>query len=70
VSYTYPFPNAQRGGDGGEEGSASELTGEAYQIEMMKMLEKVNVDNNCVGWYQSMYLGTMCTADVVGYQYR
>jgi len=45
------------------------LDGAEYQIEMMKMLRDVNIDNNCVGWYQSMYLGTICTNDVVGYQY-
>lgn len=29
-----------------------------YQIEMMRMMRTVNVDNNTVGWYQSAYLGT------------
>lgn len=30
----------------------------------------VQVDNNCVGWYTSTYLGTICTNDIVGYQYN
>jgi len=29
-----------------------------YQLEMMTSLREVNVDNNRVGWYQSMFLGT------------
>lgn len=29
-----------------------------FQIEMMKNLRDVNVDNNMVGWYQSTYLGS------------
>eukprot|EP00616_Rhizochromulina_sp_CCMP1243_P001126 CAMPEP_0118966402 /NCGR_PEP_ID=MMETSP1173-20130426/3875_1 /TAXON_ID=1034831 /ORGANISM="Rhizochromulina marina cf, Strain CCMP1243" /LENGTH=311 /DNA_ID=CAMNT_0006915173 /DNA_START=1 /DNA_END=936 /DNA_ORIENTATION=+ len=29
-----------------------------YQMEMMLSLREVNVDNNRVGWYQSMFLGT------------
>ncbi len=28
------------------------------------------MDNNCVGWYTSMYLGTICTNDIVQYQYN
>jgi translation initiation factor 3 subunit H len=65
-SYSFPIPRENNGqkGDGVEE-----LDGNEYQIEMMKMLRDVNVDNNCVGWYQSMFLGTICTNDVVGYQY-
>lgn len=32
------------------------------------MLGTVNVDNNVVGWYQSTYLGTICTNDVIEFQ--
>jgi translation initiation factor 3 subunit H len=39
--------------------------GHEYQIEMMRMLREVNVDNNCVGWYQSMYLGLYNTTTMV-----
>ena len=46
-----------------------DFDGSDYQMEMMKMLRDVNVDNNCVGWYQSMYLGTMYTPDVISCQY-
>ena len=34
------------------------LTSDQFQIEMMKMLRELNVDNNCVGWYQSSHLGS------------
>ncbi len=68
ITYSYSFPGAKTEGDAAVEG-VSELDGGEYQIEMMRMLRDVNVDNNCVGWYQSMYLGTMCTNDVVNYQY-
>jgi translation initiation factor 3 subunit H len=63
ITYSYAFPNPKKEG-------SDEMDGAEYQIEMLKMLREVNVDNNCVGWYQSMYLGTICTNDVVGYQYR
>jgi translation initiation factor 3 subunit H len=71
VTYVYPFPSPQSKSDveSGEGGGAEELDGEMYQLEMMKMLQKVNVDNNCVGWYSSMYFGTMNTMDVVNYQF-
>ena len=70
VTYSFPFP-AQRGGDLGdkEEGEA-EIDGVYYQTEMMTMLRDVNVDNNCVGWYQSMYLGTMFTSEMVDFQFK
>lgn len=66
ITYSYAFPGQKSDGDAD---GANELDGAEYQMEMMKMLRDVNVDNNCVGWYQSMYLGTMCTNDVVNYQY-
>ncbi|CAN0509253.1 unnamed protein product, partial [Ectocarpus sp. 8 AP-2014] len=30
---------------------------------------KVNVDNNCVGFYQSMYLGSFCTQTLIDNQF-
>jgi len=75
VTYAYPFPASKpdasgRGGDeSGETTTKDDIDGNDYQMEMMKMLREVNVDNNCVGWYQSMYLGTMYTADVISCQY-
>lgn len=43
----------------------TDLDGHEYQLEMMKMLREVNVDNNCVGWYQSMYLGSYSTSTLL-----
>jgi len=68
ITYSYSFPVPKGEGEGTSE-NAEELDGAEYQIEMMKMLRDVNIDNNCVGWYQSMYLGTISTNDVVSYQY-
>ncbi len=75
VTYAYPFPASKsdggggRGEDSGENNHRDDIDGNDYQLEMMKMLREVNVDNNCIGWYQSMYLGTMFTSDVISCQY-
>jgi len=79
LEVTYAFPNpaprhdAEGGGSSTERGGATsgadELEGSEYQMEMMKMLRDVGVDNNCVGWYQSMFLGQMCNEAVVNIQY-
>lgn len=41
-----------------------------YQIEMMKNLREVGMDNNKVGWYQSVVMGTFSTASVIQYQFQ
>mmetsp|Transcript_20221 Transcript_20221/g.20327 ORF Transcript_20221/g.20327 Transcript_20221/m.20327 type:complete len:346 (+) Transcript_20221:51-1088(+) len=70
VTYAFPIPTPRAEGESGQEGpQQDEVDSQEYQIEMMKMLRDVHVDNNCVGWYQSMYLGTFCTNDVVNSQY-
>lgn len=66
VTFSYPLPAPKT--EDMEEG-LDEIDTQDYQIEMMKMLRSVNVDNNCVGWYQSMYLGTLRTNEVVSTQY-
>jgi len=63
ISYSYPSLPKSSGGD------VEEIEGAEYQEAMMKMLEDVEVDNNCVGWYITTYLGTICTPDLVNYQY-
>jgi translation initiation factor 3 subunit H len=68
VTYAYPFPSAKS--DLGDAEAKAAFDGQEYQIEMMKLLRDVNIENNCVGWYQSMYLGTMMTAEVVAHQYN
>lgn len=79
VTYSFAFPqpkssnnnntNNDDSGNANNTGDIDDLDGGEYQIEMMKMLRDVNIDNNCVGWYQSMYMGTVCTNDVVNYQH-
>lgn len=68
ITYSYAFPVPRTDAEAAAEG-VEDLDGAEFQFEMMKMLRDVNVDNNCVGWYQSMYMGTMCTQDAVQYQY-
>jgi translation initiation factor 3 subunit H len=56
VTNAFPYPS-----DSSEEN-------DAYQIEMMKCLRTVNVDNNTVGWYQSAFLSNFFTQSVVDAQ--
>lgn len=51
VTDCYPFPT------GAIEDSEEEAATN-YQMEMMRLLREVNVDNNTVGWYQSTTMGT------------
>ena len=64
LAVTHSFPNADSSRAGADE-DADGMEGHDFQIEMMRMLREVNVDNNCVGWYQSMYLGIYSTANVL-----
>jgi len=65
ITHAFPFPEQKVDGAGG-------MDGHEYQLEMMKMLREVNVDNNCVGWYQSALMGAYSTSTLVenqlGYQ--
>lgn len=65
VTYSFPFPQPKSDGE-----TDGDFDGATYQTEMMKMLRDVNMDNNCVGWYQSINMGTICTNDVVSYQFN
>ena len=55
LEVTHSFPAAE---EREERDDYSDQTSEKYQMEMMTSLREVNVDNNIVGWYQSMLLGT------------
>jgi translation initiation factor 3 subunit H len=68
VTYSFAFPQPKNEGENSAE-ETDDLDGATYQVEMMKMLRDVNIDNNCIGWYQSMNMGTICTSDVVSYLY-
>lgn len=69
VTYSYPIPDPRAEQQSGEEGAANEFDGQDYQIEMMKMLRDINLDNNCVGWYQNMQAGTFSTEEIVALQF-
>jgi translation initiation factor 3 subunit H len=62
LEITHAFPNPDSKSSNNDEDGAE---GHDFQIEMMRMLREVNVDNNCVGWYQSMYLGIYSTSNVL-----
>lgn len=36
-----------------------------YQLDMMRCLREVNVDNNTVGWYQSSSMGSFQTQEII-----
>ena len=45
-----------------EDDEASDVDGANYQLEMMRCLREVNVDNNTVGWCASLpYRHSACT---------
>jgi len=84
ITHAFPFPDSgskkndprsaaaalAKGNDDEEDAPAlGGLDGHEFQLEMMRMLREVNVDNNCVGWYQSMYLGIYSTAALLENQF-
>jgi len=54
ITNCFAFPN--KPGDDDDEGDAE---GQEYQMEMMRCLREVNVDNNTVGWYTSLEMGML-----------
>lgn len=48
-----------------DEETEDENAGASYQLDMMRCLREVNVDNNTAGWYQSTNLGTFQTIDLI-----
>lgn len=61
ITYSLPFVSDGRAED---ENASSEL-----QLEITRMLRDTNVDNECVGWYQSVYYGTTSTPAIVTNQF-
>jgi len=43
--------------------------GQKFQMQMMKNLREVNVDNNTVGWYQSANYGNFLSLSIIESQY-
>ncbi|KAI9490235.1 hypothetical protein BDB00DRAFT_563549 [Zychaea mexicana] len=58
VTNCFPFPT-----DCDENASAQ------YQLDMMRCLRAVNVDNNTVGWYRSAHLGNFVDSNLIDTQY-
>ncbi|ORY99098.1 hypothetical protein BCR43DRAFT_471680 [Syncephalastrum racemosum] len=58
VTNCFPFPS-----DTDENASAQ------YQLDMMRCLRAVNVDNNTVGWYRSSHLGNFVDLNLIETQY-
>ncbi|KAL8101437.1 hypothetical protein AgCh_033363 [Apium graveolens] len=58
VTNCFPFPIR-------DEDEEIEAEGANYQLEMMRCLREVNVDNNTVGWYQSTLLGSFQTVELI-----
>lgn len=72
VTHSFPFPDPRadtKAAADGDSDDAAGLEGHEFQLEMMRMLREVNVDNNCVGWYQSMYLGIFSTSSLLENQF-
>ena len=64
VTNCFPFPSSE-GGKGDADDDSAE-----YQMEMMRCLRDVNVDNNTVGWYQSTYFSNFIDESCVETQYN
>jgi translation initiation factor 3 subunit H len=62
VTDCFPFPNQDANATAAE---GEEDDGANYQLEMMRCLREINVDNNTVGWYQSTYLGSYYTEELI-----
>eukprot|EP00327_Prymnesium_parvum_P043981 CAMPEP_0205853806 /NCGR_PEP_ID=MMETSP1083-20121108/1746_1 /ASSEMBLY_ACC=CAM_ASM_000430 /TAXON_ID=97485 /ORGANISM="Prymnesium parvum, Strain Texoma1" /LENGTH=333 /DNA_ID=CAMNT_0053215095 /DNA_START=12 /DNA_END=1013 /DNA_ORIENTATION=+ len=56
VTNCFPFPRKDEGEQRGDDEPDDD--GAEYQMEMMRCLREVNVDNNTVGWYQSTYFSS------------
>jgi len=72
ITHAFPNPEPTKATGGDDDGAAvasSQVDGVDYSLEMLKMLREVNVDNNCVGFYQSISLGTFNTAKLVEEQF-
>ncbi|KAL4095372.1 hypothetical protein PRIC1_008746 [Phytophthora ramorum] len=60
VTNSFPSPPSSERKKGADE----------YQLDMMKGLREVGMDNNKVGWYQSVTMGTFCTASFIEHQFQ
>jgi len=70
VTNCFPFPTDTTNDDENVEESAISSAMAEYQLEMMKCLREVNVDNNAVGWYSSTYMGSFINKATIDTQYN
>jgi len=68
VTNCFPYPS--KTGEEDDESQETALVGAEYQIEMMRCLREVNVDNNTVGWYSSTYMGSFINEGSIETQYN
>ena len=61
----FPFPSKDEGADADDDDDGAE-----YQMEMMRCLREVNVDNNTVGWYQSTYFSSFIDDSCIETQFN
>ena len=75
VTHAFPVPSGRPTDDdgnnahGGGSAAANANASEEYQVEMMRLLREVNVDNNAIGWYQSTYLGSFIGSGMLESQF-
>ncbi len=65
VTSSFPFPSQSSSENANNKEDIQEEEGAHYQLEMMRMLREVNVDNNTVGWYQSTIMGSYFTEELI-----
>lgn len=58
VTNCFPIPTRSEEDEAADEGAR-------YQLDMMRCLRDINVDNNAVGWYQSTFKGTYQTVEMI-----
>ncbi|KAF9896610.1 hypothetical protein BX616_007112, partial [Lobosporangium transversale] len=61
VTHSFPMPKNQESED---------FEGSQYQLQMMRCLREVNVDDNSVGWYQSAHLGNFMNQSLIEHQFE
>mmetsp|Transcript_35667 Transcript_35667/g.59129 ORF Transcript_35667/g.59129 Transcript_35667/m.59129 type:complete len:338 (+) Transcript_35667:101-1114(+) len=69
VTNCFPFPNKEDT-EARAEGAEEDEDGAEYQMEMMRCLREVNVDNNTVGWYQSTYFSSFIEDSCIETQFN
>jgi len=69
LEVTNCFPFIRVDDEDGDSNSSNNAAA-AYQIEMMRCLNEVNVDHATIGWYQSTILGSFLNERMISTQYN